>query len=116
MITVERHGVHIEQCQGCRGIFLDHGELEAMSTAETRHYGAPAAYQPGPAYPPQGGHYPPQGGHYPPPQQQYYRDSPPGYRDSPPGYGHRAGYRDSPPGYGHHGHKRRKSFLEDLFD
>jgi Zn-finger nucleic acid-binding protein len=120
MRTVDRLGVHIDQCEGCRGIFLDRGELEQIAVAEQRHYTAapPQQYQAGP---PPG--YPPAAAPYPaptpyPPQPAYgragYRDSPSGYRDSPPGYGH----RDSPPGYGHHGghKKRRKSFLEDLFD
>ena len=43
MQTVDRRGVHIEQCQGCRGIFLDRGELEQMVGAEQSYYGAAAA-------------------------------------------------------------------------
>lgn len=31
MLTHNRQGVHIEQCTQCRGIFLDFGELEALS-------------------------------------------------------------------------------------
>jgi Zn-finger nucleic acid-binding protein len=102
--TVDRHGVHIEQCNGCRGIFLDRGELEQIANAERRHYGSAQT---------------------------------PRYSDSPPPYGaqrgrgeqgydsrQRAGnYRDSPPPYGHSGHgghgghdRRKKSFLEGLFD
>ena len=93
MHTVDRRGVHIEQCQGCRGIFLDRGELEQIANAEQSFYGGHAA--------------------------------PPPYRDSPPPYGghgghdprHQSGhhYRDSPPPYGHKGHKRRESFLGELF-
>jgi uncharacterized protein len=106
MRTVDRQGIHIDQCDGCRGIFLDRGELESILNAE-RQYSAQAApppYQPGP-----GGHAAP-----PPPQGGgYYRDSPRGgygYSDSPRGYGH-GGHG------GHHGgHRRRKSFLEQLFD
>ena len=97
MQTIDRHGVHIEQCQGCRGIFLDRGELEQMAHAERGFYGA----------------------------------APPRYSDSPPPYGAQHGradyghdprqrsghYRDSPPPYGHSGHgRRKKSFLEGLFD
>jgi Zn-finger nucleic acid-binding protein len=40
MRTVDRQGVHIEQCENCHGIFLDHGELEHMLAAEDRFYGA----------------------------------------------------------------------------
>jgi Zn-finger nucleic acid-binding protein len=91
MQTVDRLGVHIEQCEGCRGIFLDRGELEQIAGAEQRHYNAaPPPYQPEPT----GG-----GGHY---------------RDSPPPYG--GGYRDSPPPYGHRGKRKRRGFLEELFD
>jgi hypothetical protein len=100
MHTVDRRGVHIEQCQGCRGIFLDRGELEQISNAEHSFYGAAGA-APG-----------------------HYSDSPPPY-GSHQSHGHDRrfqsnNYRDSPPPYGHSGHsgghKRRKSFLEELFD
>jgi len=103
-------GVHIDQCEGCRGIFLDRGELEQIAGAEQRHYGGSAV---------------------PPPPAAYRADSPPpygqpmhrqhGYGDSPPPYG-RAGYGgghygDSPPPHGYgHGGRRRRSFLEGLFD
>jgi uncharacterized protein len=115
MRTVDRMGIHIDQCEGCRGIFLDRGELEQVVAAEQRYTAAavpPPAYQPDPGY----GQAAPYRGH---------RDSPApnrgGHRDSPPAYG--GGYRDSPPAYGHGahgahgGHRRKKrSFLEELFD
>lgn len=105
MQTVDRGGIHIEQCQGCRGIFLDRGELEQMVGAEQRYHQAapmppPMAYRGDSAPPYRGGH----GG---------------GYKDSAPPYGYGRGRGDSPPPYGHggHGHKRkRRSFLEELFD
>lgn len=114
MRTVDRMGVHIDQCDGCRGIFLDRGELEAIAGAEQQHYNAaaPPPYQPAPPVGPD----PRQMGH------GGYVDSPRGhsrggYGDSPRGYG-RGGYGDSPHGYrGGHGHKRRRGgFLEQLFD
>jgi Zn-finger nucleic acid-binding protein len=43
MRTYERNGVNIEQCTDCRGIFLDRGELEHLTSAEARWNGAPAA-------------------------------------------------------------------------
>ncbi|MFE6226075.1 MULTISPECIES: zf-TFIIB domain-containing protein [unclassified Streptomyces] len=74
MHTYNRNGVQIEQCSGCRGIFLDYGELEALTRLEAQWQAAPpappappAAYpaQPAPAAPawgaPHGGHH---GGHY----------------------------------------------------
>ncbi|MFC4859110.1 zf-TFIIB domain-containing protein [Actinophytocola glycyrrhizae] len=116
MRTVDRQGIHIDQCDSCRGIFLDRGELEAILNAE-RQYSAQAApppYQGGvPTAPYQGA---------PPPGR--YSDSPRGharggYSDSPRGYGH-GGYSDSPRGHhgghGAYGQRRRKSFLEQLFD
>jgi Zn-finger nucleic acid-binding protein len=91
--TVDKNGIHIDQCEGCRGIFLDRGELEQIAGAESSYYGgrpAPPAYQPGP-----------------------YRGGGHGYGDSPRPYrggGH--GYSDSPRPYG----GRRRGFLENLFD
>lgn len=70
MHTFSRSGVQIEQCSGCRGIFLDYGELEAITRLESQFGGAqaapppppPAQPQPGPAWgaPQHHGH----GGHY----------------------------------------------------
>ncbi|MFC7328719.1 zf-TFIIB domain-containing protein [Marinactinospora rubrisoli] len=108
MTTYDRQGVRIDQCERCRGIFLDRGELEQILAAEQRHYGAPTM--------PYGGH----GGYGRPDSPPPFHgrpDSPGpyrGYPDSPPPHG---GYHhpDSPPPYGHH-KKRRRSFLEDLFD
>jgi Zn-finger nucleic acid-binding protein len=99
MQTVDRRGVHIEQCQGCRGIFLDRGELEQIASAEDTYYAASAP--------------PPYRGDSPPPMRHGYG---PSHRDSPPPYGGHAGghYRDSPPPYGHR--RKRRGFLEELFD
>ena len=33
MRSYERNGVHVDQCESCRGIFLDMGELEAIIRA-----------------------------------------------------------------------------------
>lgn len=45
MRTYDRNGVHIDQCEMCRGIFLDYGELEALMRIESQwaqqHYAAP---------------------------------------------------------------------------
>jgi len=84
MHTVDRGGVHIDQCSQCRGIFLDRGELEQMLSAEQRHYGGIPPYE--------------GGGHYRP--------------DSPGPYRH-GQYPDSP---GPYGRRRKRSFLEGLFD
>ncbi|MFD3618663.1 zf-TFIIB domain-containing protein [Streptomyces sp. NPDC058676] len=90
MHTYNRNGVQIEQCSGCRGIFLDYGELEALTRLESQ-WGQPAVPPPpaAPQYPAApGGHSAPawgapQGGHY----------------------GHQ----------GHQGHHRNKGFGRMLF-
>ena len=91
----DRQGIEIDYCPQCRGIWLDRGELDKI--IERSGPGeAPAAPQaPPPPQQPQGGPWQ-QGGGYP--QQQGYSDR---------GYGH-------DPRYYHK--KRKKSFLEDLFD
>ncbi|TDE37352.1 zf-TFIIB domain-containing protein [Actinomadura sp. 6K520] len=38
--THERNGVVIEECPGCRGVFLDRGELEQLIDAESRYLAA----------------------------------------------------------------------------
>lgn len=118
MRTVNKGGIHIEQCEGCRGIFLDHGELEQIVNAENAYYGSGAAAPP----PYRGAGGPPPAAPPPPPAAHHgYRDSPAPfrgggyYKDSPKPY--RGGYGDSPRPYGHgYGHRRKRSFLENLFD
>lgn len=41
MRLYERNGVSIDQCTGCRGIFLDRGELERLMDAEGSYYADP---------------------------------------------------------------------------
>ncbi|MYW65071.1 zf-TFIIB domain containing protein [Streptomyces sp. SID8379] len=68
MQTYNRNGVQIEQCSGCRGIFLDYGELESLTRLESQWQQqvppvppAPQAYPaaPAPAWgaPHHGGHH-----------------------------------------------------------
>ncbi|MFC9288125.1 zf-TFIIB domain-containing protein [Streptomyces sp. NPDC057052] len=68
MHTYNRNGVQIEQCSNCRGIFLDYGELEALTRVESQWTQqapppppAPQAYPAAPAAPAWGA---PHGGHY----------------------------------------------------
>jgi Zn-finger nucleic acid-binding protein len=120
MKTVDKNGIHIEQCEGCRGIFLDRGELEQIASAESAYYSqaAPPPYRPDvpPVYPAAGPAPTRHHGH--PDSPRPYRG---GYGDSPRGY-RGGGYNDSPRPYGGHGyghgHKghRRRGFLENLFD
>ena len=41
MRAYERKGVTIDQCQECRGVFLDRGELDLLIDAEEQRYAAP---------------------------------------------------------------------------
>jgi uncharacterized protein len=38
MRSYERNDVLVDQCTGCRGIFLDRGELERLTEAENTYY------------------------------------------------------------------------------
>jgi Zn-finger nucleic acid-binding protein len=112
---VDRHGLSIEQCDRCRGIFLDHGELEHLLQTEQYYYEAAAPYRGrSDSRPLYGGRLDspaPYRGHQDPPRP--YR----GHRDSPAPYpaGHLGQHPDSPGPYGQHGGRRRRSFLGDLF-
>ncbi|MFG2499076.1 zf-TFIIB domain-containing protein [Streptomyces sp. NPDC048441] len=93
MHTYNRNGVQIEQCSGCRGIFLDYGELEALSRVESQWGG-----QGGQQVPP------------PPPAPQAYPAAPAPQWGAPQHGGHHGGHG------GHYGHDRRhKSFGHMLF-
>ncbi|MER5897874.1 zf-TFIIB domain-containing protein [Streptomyces sp. NPDC001876] len=87
MNTYNRNGVQIEQCTGCRGIFLDYGELESLTRLESQW-----SQQAPPA----------------PPAPQAYPAAPQAYPAAPaPAWG--------APHQGHHGHHRQKSFGRMLF-
>jgi uncharacterized protein len=46
MRSYERNGVTVDQCTGCRGIFLDRGELERLIDAEASFYESEPDKQP----------------------------------------------------------------------
>ncbi|MEU4802324.1 zf-TFIIB domain-containing protein [Actinosynnema sp. NPDC023587] len=137
MRTITRGAVHIDQCDNCKGVFLDGGELDQILAAERDHYaqappyaGAPQPAQDG-APPPYAGTPPPSDGApppyvggpqpaaagSPPPYQPPPGTPPPGQPAAPPAHGYPQAY---PPGYadqGRYGHPpRRRSFLEELLD
>ncbi|HEU4350214.1 MAG TPA: zf-TFIIB domain-containing protein [Actinoplanes sp.] len=127
MRTYERSGVTIDQCTECRGIFLDRGELEKLFDAEAnwnRSQAAPPAAAAPPRPQPPGGYAPPpaapgHGGGYAPPPPAYGQPAAHGYPAPAPAYGAPGGYHGHYRARGHHGHyqhKRRKSFLNELFD
>jgi hypothetical protein len=88
----ERSGIEIDYCPKCRGVWLDRGELDKIIERSAAAEAPPQA--PAAPYPPQAPAYPPQA---------------PGYAPANPwgrGHDHQRGYP----------HKKRKSFLEELFD
>ena len=99
MRSYERNGVTVDQCSGCRGVFLDRGELERLVDAEGAFYersgGAAAPPAPAPA----------------PPQERRpeYRE----HRERDDDDWHRHG---SHGGHGYGKRKKKKSFLDDMFD
>ena len=94
LVMSERQNIEIDYCPTCRGVWLDRGELDKIIERST------------PPEPPQASQ-PPQAPYPPQPPQAPYPPHAPQHQGGPWG-GH---------GYGHKGYpKRRKSFLEELFD
>ncbi len=89
LVMSERSGIEIDYCPQCRGIWLDRGELDKIIERSARE-SAPA----------------------PQPQQQAYAQPQTSYQQP---QHHQQGY-DPRYDQGHHGYKRKKSFLEELFD
>jgi Zn-finger nucleic acid-binding protein len=118
MRTYERSGITVDQCSECRGIFLDRGELERLVDAETAFHAA-AATAPASSTPAYGS---PVGDRYRDDDRykddrykddrykddrykdDRYRDD--RYKDDQ--YRSRSGHYDP--------RKKKRSFLEDLFD
>jgi hypothetical protein len=110
MRSYERSGILIDQCTECRGVFLDRGELDKLIDAEAEHQQAMAA--PGPAAPAPS---PAWGSPQPRGYEERYRDDDryreERYRDDR--------HRDDRYRYDDdhkYGKKRKRSFLDDLFD
>ncbi len=87
MRSYERNGVTIDQCTGCRGVFLDRGELERLVDAEGSYYEREQPRRE--------------------PERRERDDDDWSRRAPSHGYGH---------GHGHHGKRRKKSFLDEVFD
>ena len=91
LVMSERHGIEIDYCPTCRGVWLDRGELDKIIDRAAGPAQAPQAqFQP----PPQSvqNNYRPRDNDYRPRENDRYRDDE------------------------RHRHKRRESFLSDLFD
>ena len=94
----DRQGIEIDYCPQCRGVWLDRGELDKIIDRSAPPPAATAASGPQPSAPlhPGGGQSP---------------WAPDGYTHG--GYGHGGGGQR---GYGGKPYKKRKSWLEDIFD
>ena len=86
LVMSERQGVEIDYCPQCRGVWLDRGELDKIMERAAADL-APAA--PAPA-----------------------RGAP----QAPPSYSDHGGHYGQGPGHHRPHHKRRKSWLEEIFD
>lgn len=107
----ERHGIEIDYCQQCRGVWLDRGELDKIIERVASGAPAPAA-QPQPQPQTGGWTQPPQPNWTPPPQHQAPYQPPP-YQQG--GYPRHYDRDDDHRRDGHYG-KPRKHWLSDLFD
>ena len=97
LLMSNRQGVEIDYCPNCRGVWLDRGELDKIIE---REQGGSMKYQ---SEPPRTA-----------PQQQHVERHDQHYR---PEHHSKHGdhHEDREHGYGH-GQRRKKSFLEELFD
>jgi uncharacterized protein len=91
----DRQGVEIDYCPQCRGVWLDRGELDKIIERAGAEFAAPPAQQAPPAAPQPWGS---------PGIADVARDMLRGGGSH--GYGHDPRYK----------HKRKKSFLEQMFD
>ena len=90
----DRQGIEIDYCPQCRGVWLDRGELDKIIERSAPQASASPAPQPSAPLHQGGGQSP---------------WAPDGYTHG--GYGHGGGH-----GHGHRPYKKRKSWLEDIFD
>ena len=104
MRSYERNGVTIDQCTECRGIFLDRGELDRLVDAENSWHGQ--ATRPTPPGPP------PAAGGLGAVVSDVMRQAQ-AHRSSGHGQPHGNQYAGNQYGYPK---KRKKSFLDELFD
>jgi Zn-finger nucleic acid-binding protein len=99
LVMSERQNIEIDYCPTCRGVWLDRGELDKIIERSTPAE-SPQAAQPAP---------PPQPQAPDPPQQPPYPPQGNPWGSHPQHQSHG--------GYGQHPYKKRKkSFLEEIFD
>jgi len=117
LVMSERQGIEIDYCPTCRGVWLDRGELDKIverTLAPGGGVGSVPQQQPGQGAPP-----PQQGYGAPPPQQGYGMPPQQGYGAPPPGghwQPHMKPMHHGDDYYKGHGYKRKKHWMEELFD
>jgi Zn-finger nucleic acid-binding protein len=92
LVMSDRQNIEIDYCPTCRGVWLDRGELDKIIERSSADVAPPP---------------PPQAPQAPAAPQAPYPPQHQGYGDP---------YRGRDPYYGHKPHKRRKSWLEEIFD
>ena len=98
LVELDRSGVKIDACRQCRGVWLDRGELDAMIARE-RQVVAAAANDDEDFFREMSGQNKPKYGFDKQTADQLYRD-----------------YKAHRSHKSHHKGKKRKSFLDELFD
>ena len=88
MRSYERSGVTVDQCTGCRGVFLDRGELDRLVDAEGSFYEERGVSREGPEH-----------------RERDSREEYGGHREEYGG-GHRKPYKK----------RKKESFLSDFLD
>ncbi len=96
LVMSDRQGIEIDYCPQCRGVWLDRGELDKIIERDAAA-SAPKTAAPSTPAPPQPA---------PPPQFQQPQYQQPAYPPQP--------HYD--PRYSKYGYKRKKHWLEDIFD
>lgn len=99
LVMAERHGIEIDYCPACRGVWLDRGELDKIierAAAIEQAAGQRGLVMPPPAQPAQASGWQPH-------RQPDFEDS--DFRKGP-----------SDPRQGQQPYRKRKSLLSDLFD
>jgi uncharacterized protein len=93
LVELERSGVRIDACRNCRGVWLDRGELERILERERQVVGGAD-------------------------DEDFIREMTGSGKSSKPGYGFdtRTAERIYSDYRTHKKHKKRKSFLDELFD
>lgn len=100
LVMTERHGVEIDYCPKCRGVWLDRGELDKIIDKAAGAMALPDP-EPAPAPEPQ-----PQRA----PEPQLWQEP---YREEKPSRGRRYPDEDD---YRYRKRKKRKSILSEIFD